>query len=177
MVLLGDGADWIWRYGRQCLARKGVELVEIVDLYHAVEHLWTVAHAVFGAGSPQAVAWVAPLKRALQTDGVGPVLAALAALAPVAETAAAAEECQWPRRSPHRWPGKSPHPVGLERGCGGTSLRQNRQQIGDRDRLVAMWAGPTRADAAAEDAAVVAALLAEIACVASWAGVDGRRAR
>ncbi|MBA2447373.1 MAG: hypothetical protein H0V51_05035, partial [Chloroflexi bacterium] len=54
--------------------------------------LWTVAHAVFGAGSPQAVAWVAPLKRALQTEGVGPVLAALEALAPVAETAAAAEE-------------------------------------------------------------------------------------
>lgn len=92
LVLLGDGADWIWRYGRQFLALKGVELVEIVDLFHAIEHLWTVAHAVFGAGSPKAVAWVAPLKRALLTAGVGPVLAAVEALAPVAETEAAAEE-------------------------------------------------------------------------------------
>jgi hypothetical protein len=91
VVLLGDGADWIWRYGRQFLALKGVELVEIVDLYHAVEHLWTVAHAVFGASSPRAAAWVAPLKGALQTEGVGPVLAALAALAPGAGTEAAEE--------------------------------------------------------------------------------------
>jgi hypothetical protein len=92
LVLLGDGAEWIWHYGRQFLALKGVELVEIVDLYHAIEHLWTVAHAVFGASSPKAVAWVEPLKRALQTDGAGPVLAALEALAPEAETVAAAEE-------------------------------------------------------------------------------------
>jgi len=92
VVLLGDGADWIWRYGRQFLALKGVELVEIVDLFHAIEHLWTVAHAVFGASSPKAVAWVAPLKRALQADGVGPVLAALEELAALADTVAAAEE-------------------------------------------------------------------------------------
>lgn len=92
VVLLGDGADWIWRYGRQFLALKGVELVEIVDLFHAIEHLWTVAHAVFGASSPKATAWVAPLKRALQTDGVGPILAALEELAALAETVVAAEE-------------------------------------------------------------------------------------
>jgi hypothetical protein len=92
VVLLGDGADWIWRYGRQFLALKGVELVEIVDQYHAIEHLWTVAHAVFGAGSAQAVAWVAPLKRGLSTDGVGPVLAALEPLAALAMPETAAEE-------------------------------------------------------------------------------------
>src|SRR5215207_6425136 len=92
VVLLGDGADWIWRYGRQFLALKGVELVEIVDLYHAVEHLWTVAHAVFGASSPTAAAWVAPLKGALLAEGVGPVLAALEELAALADTVAAAEE-------------------------------------------------------------------------------------
>lgn len=91
VVLLGDGADWIWRYGRQFLALKGVELVEIVDLYHAVEHLWTVAHAAFGASSPKAAAWVAPLKVALLTAGVGPVLAALEALAAGAEPEAAEE--------------------------------------------------------------------------------------
>lgn len=91
VVLLGDGADWIWRYGRQFLALKGVELVEIVDLYHAIEHLWTVAHAVFGASSPRAAAWVAPLKGALLTEGVGPVLTALETLVPVAEPEAAEE--------------------------------------------------------------------------------------
>jgi hypothetical protein len=92
VVLLGDGADWIWRYGRHFLALKGVELIEIVDLYHAIEHLWTVAHAGFGAGSAQAIAWVTPLKRALRTDGVGPVLAALETLAATTLPEAAAEE-------------------------------------------------------------------------------------
>ena len=91
VVLVGDGADWIWRYGRQFLALKGVELVEIVDLYHAVEHLWTVARAAFGTSSPGAAAWVEPLKRALLTEGVGPVLAALEALAPGADPGAAEE--------------------------------------------------------------------------------------
>lgn len=91
VVLVGDGADWIWRYGRQFLALKGVELVEIVDLYHAVEHLWTVAHAAVGAASAEAAAWVEPLKAALLKEGVGPVLVALEALAPGAEPAAGEE--------------------------------------------------------------------------------------
>jgi hypothetical protein len=72
---------------------------------------------------------------------------------------------------------KSPPRKGLARRWGSTSLRRNRQQIGDRDRLVAVWAGTARTDAAAEDAAVVAALLAEVARVAGRASVDGRRAR
>jgi hypothetical protein len=32
VVVLGDGADWIWRYAWQFLGRRGVEVVEIVDL-------------------------------------------------------------------------------------------------------------------------------------------------
>jgi hypothetical protein len=35
VVLLGDAAEWIWRLGRAFLALPGVELVEIIDLYHA----------------------------------------------------------------------------------------------------------------------------------------------
>ena len=54
VVVLGDGADWIWRYAWQFLGRRGVELVEIVDIFHAWGHLWTVANAVFGAGTPPA---------------------------------------------------------------------------------------------------------------------------
>jgi len=49
VVVLGDGADWIWRYAWQFLGRRGVEVVEIVDIFHAWGHLWTVANAVFGA--------------------------------------------------------------------------------------------------------------------------------
>ena len=72
VVVLGDGADWIWRYAWQFLGRRGVEVVEIVDIFHAWGHLWTVANAVFGAGTPQAAAWVEPLKGRLLDDGAGP---------------------------------------------------------------------------------------------------------
>ena len=56
-LVLGDGADWIWRYAWQFLGRRGVEVVEIVDIFHAWGHLWTVANAVFGAGTARAAAW------------------------------------------------------------------------------------------------------------------------
>jgi ribosomal protein L34E len=100
VVVLGDGADWIWRYAWQFLGRRGVEVVEIVDIFHAWGHLWTVANAVFGAGTPRAAAWVAPLKHRLLDTGPAPILAALADLTPAAPdtdlgtdlSAAAAEE-------------------------------------------------------------------------------------
>jgi len=35
VVVLGDGADWIWRYAWQFLGRREVEVIEIVDIFHA----------------------------------------------------------------------------------------------------------------------------------------------
>jgi hypothetical protein len=80
VVVLGDGAAWIWNYAWQFLGRRGVEVVEIVDIFHAWGHLWTVANAVFGAGTPRAAAWVEPLKGRLLDEGPAPILAALADL-------------------------------------------------------------------------------------------------
>ncbi len=82
VVLLGDGADWIWHYGKTFLGVPGVKLVEILDIYHALEHLAVVANAVFGQGSLQAKQWLEPLKKDLETTGPGPILTALAALKP-----------------------------------------------------------------------------------------------
>ncbi len=89
VVLLGDGAEWIWHRARHFLRVRGVELVEIVDIYHAYEYLWAVGNAVFGAGSAGAARWVQPLKDRLYEQGAAPVLAALHALTP--DTDAAAE--------------------------------------------------------------------------------------
>lgn len=88
VVVLGDGADWIWRYARQFVGIGQVQVVEIVDIFHAFEHLWTVANAVFGAGSAKAAQWVDPLKCKLEEEGVCPVLAALGQLMPEDEEAA-----------------------------------------------------------------------------------------
>ena len=92
VVMLGDGAEWIWHRARLFLGVRGVEVVEvveIVDIYHVYEYLWEVGNAVFGAGSARAAGWVQPLKDRLYEQGAAPVLAALHALTP--DTDAAAE--------------------------------------------------------------------------------------
>ena len=53
VVLLGDGARWI----RHVVEDHFPTAVQIVDLYHAREHLWNVANAVHGPGTPQGAAW------------------------------------------------------------------------------------------------------------------------
>jgi hypothetical protein len=88
IVVVGDGADWIWHAAARFLHVGWAELVEIVDIYHAWEHLWTVANAVYGPGSAAAGAWVEPLKQRLLAEGVPPVLAALSALPPASADAA-----------------------------------------------------------------------------------------
>lgn len=92
VVVLGDGADWIWRYARQFLGRREVEVIEIVDIFHAWGHLWTVANAAFGAGTAQAAAWVEPLKGRLLDAGPAPILTALAELTLIVSGTDAAEE-------------------------------------------------------------------------------------
>jgi hypothetical protein len=82
VVVLGDGADWIWRYAPTFLGVGAVQLVEILDIYHAFEHLSTVANAVFGQGSKAAAEWLGPLKRCLAEEGPAPILAALGELSP-----------------------------------------------------------------------------------------------
>ena len=53
VVVLGDGAPWIWKL----VAEHFPGAVQIVDLYHAQQHVWDVAHAVFGPSSQQACTW------------------------------------------------------------------------------------------------------------------------
>jgi hypothetical protein len=53
VVVLGDGAPWIWKL----VAEHFPGAVEIVDLYHAQQHVWEVAHAVFGPSSQEACLW------------------------------------------------------------------------------------------------------------------------
>ena len=50
---LGRWAPWIWKL----VSEQFPGAVQIVDLYHAQQHVWQVAHAVFGHSSPQATSW------------------------------------------------------------------------------------------------------------------------
>lgn len=53
VVIIGDGAHWIWDLA--CEQFPGA--VQIVDLYHAQEHVWDVAHAVFGRTTGEGISW------------------------------------------------------------------------------------------------------------------------
>lgn len=90
VVLLGDGAEWIWLAGRTQLALAGVQVIEILDFYHACEHLATVAQAVFPTCPLRRQTWLAAVRHRLRHQGPAPVLRALARLRP--PTSAAADE-------------------------------------------------------------------------------------
>jgi hypothetical protein len=51
--VLGDGAAWI----RRVVAEQFPHAIHIVDVYHAREHVWKVANAVYGRGNPQGAVW------------------------------------------------------------------------------------------------------------------------
>jgi hypothetical protein len=79
--LLGDGSDWIWRHGRSflevALGTNSVEFIEVLDICHAREHLWTVGNVVYGKGTTKASGWVEPLCQKLLEEGAAPILVAL----------------------------------------------------------------------------------------------------
>jgi hypothetical protein len=69
VVVLGDGAPWIW----QLAAEYFGERTEIVDFYHASEHLWTCARALYGPDSPQTASWARTQVHTLRHEGIEPV--------------------------------------------------------------------------------------------------------
>ncbi len=83
----GDGAEWIGRRAEAFLGVVGVEVIEIVDRWHGQQHLWHLAHAVFGEGSAEAGAWAELMAKALLDEGVRPVLHAIRTLQPRTEAA------------------------------------------------------------------------------------------
>ena len=52
-VVLGDGATWIWNFADEHFPNA----VQIVDIYHAKEHLFETAKAIYGPGTDLAVTW------------------------------------------------------------------------------------------------------------------------
>jgi hypothetical protein len=65
VVVLGDGAVWIWHLAAEHFGER----VEIVDFYHASEHVWALAHALYGAGTAEATAWAQARLHTLRHEG------------------------------------------------------------------------------------------------------------
>ena len=80
VVVLGDGARWLWRLVEEHFPGA----VQIVDVWHAQEHVWEVAQAVFGRSTPEGVAWAKEGCNWLMQGEIETLLQAIAALPAVA---------------------------------------------------------------------------------------------
>ncbi len=49
VVVLGDGAEWIWNRAQELFP----EAIQILDLYHTMEHIWEVARQLYGGVGKQ----------------------------------------------------------------------------------------------------------------------------
>jgi hypothetical protein len=76
VLVIADGALWIWNLAKD----RFPDARQRLDLFHAEEHLWEVAHDLYGHGTPQAQAWVAPLLQQVRDDQTVAVIATLSEL-------------------------------------------------------------------------------------------------
>jgi hypothetical protein len=84
VVVLGDGAPWIWHLAEVMFPDR----VEILDWYHAAEHLSAVARALYGEGTAKAATWRTTQLDRLAADGVDQVIEGLRFLGAHQRTAA-----------------------------------------------------------------------------------------
>ena len=82
-VVLGDGAAWIWNLADEHCPGA----VQIVDVFHAHEHLFDIAAAVYGPGSELAFAWAKQRRDELHAGAFDDLLAAVGAHAGNCEAA------------------------------------------------------------------------------------------
>jgi hypothetical protein len=71
--VIADGAKWIWNQVSSHL--PGV--TGVLDIYHAVEHLWAAAKARFGEGTAESVRWVQLWRGTLLRGGAGELVRGL----------------------------------------------------------------------------------------------------
>lgn len=84
-VVIGDGAEWIWNLAAQHFPGA----VQIVDLYHARQHLWDLARRLYPNDEAAQKSWIQiPQKRLLDKGKIEKLVKALRSLhSPQAEVA------------------------------------------------------------------------------------------
>jgi hypothetical protein len=65
LTVLGDGAEWIWNLAAEVFPQAA----EVLDFYHAAEHVATATKAVWGEGTAEAAAHLDAGRTALLTQG------------------------------------------------------------------------------------------------------------
>lgn len=76
-VVIGDGSHWIWNIAHQHFPGA----IEIVDLYHAREHLWELARKLYPADEAAQRRWLIPKLDCLDNGKIEKLVTALHELA------------------------------------------------------------------------------------------------
>jgi hypothetical protein len=77
-VVIGDGAPWIWNL----TAEHFPEAIQIVDLYHARQHLWDLSAQLWPSDERRRRLWTRRREKQLEGGRLKPLLQALRALSP-----------------------------------------------------------------------------------------------
>jgi len=76
-IVIGDGAAWIWNLANQHFPGA----IQIVDLYHARQHLWETAALLHANDLAAKKSWVVPMKALLDGGEIEPLVARLREIA------------------------------------------------------------------------------------------------
>lgn len=76
-IALGDGAKWIWHLVQEHFSDSW----QVVDWYHAKQHLYAAANLVLGEGSPTAAQWVKEMRTPLYQGQIWQVVQGIRDLA------------------------------------------------------------------------------------------------
>jgi hypothetical protein len=76
-IVIGDGAAWIWNLANQHFPGA----IQIVDLYHARQHLWEIAALLHTNDLAAKKSWVVPMKALLDDGEIEPLVARLREIA------------------------------------------------------------------------------------------------
>lgn len=81
VCVIGDGAPWIWNLAD--LQFYGA--IQIIDIYHAREHCWSIGKEIFGTGKEKMRSWVTERIKELDQGKIEELITALTELTPVTE--------------------------------------------------------------------------------------------
>ena len=73
VVVLGDGAEWIWNIAGMHFCG----CIEILDYYHACEHIWKLSGVLYSEGSERGKRWAETHCHRLKESGPESLLRAL----------------------------------------------------------------------------------------------------
>jgi hypothetical protein len=105
IVFVADGAHWIWNRVAALFQSLGIapeKVFELVDFYHAVEHLSKFAELKKGWNATQSRRWVKKHRRLLINSGVDKVIKAINALCRGRHSKKIATEREYFVRNRHR---------------------------------------------------------------------------